>query len=45
MVETQGHTLEAMNDIFRHKSPVKASLIKREQVKETVEKLATGNLS
>lgn len=44
MVETKGHTLEEMNEIFRHKNPVKASLIKREEVEETVEKLATETL-
>lgn len=37
MVETKGHTLEEMNDIFRAKNPKQASLIKKEKVQEAVE--------
>lgn len=39
MVETKGHTLEEMNEIFRAPRPKSASLIRREKVQEAVEKV------
>jgi nitrate/nitrite transporter NarK len=39
MVETKGHTLEEMNEIFRERNPKNASLIKKEKVEEAVEKV------
>lgn len=39
MVETKGHTLEEMNEIFRAKDPKKASLIKKDKVEEAMEKV------
>ncbi|EXJ87003.1 hypothetical protein A1O3_03960 [Capronia epimyces CBS 606.96] len=36
MVETKGHTLEEMNEIFRAKNPKQASLIQKDQVEEAV---------
>lgn len=36
MVETKGHTLEEMNEIFRANNPKQASLIKKDKVEEAV---------
>jgi len=44
MVETKGHTLEELNEIFRQKNPLKASLIKKEKIEETVERLKKEGL-
>ena len=42
MVETKGHTLEEMNEIFRAKNPRNASLIKKEKIEETVLMIKEG---
>lgn len=42
MVETKGHTLEEMNEIFRQKNPVSASLVKREEIEEAVHQIKEG---
>lgn len=39
MVETKGHTLEEMNDIFKAKNPKQASLIKKDKVEQAIEKV------
>lgn len=39
MVETKGHTLEELNDIFRAENPKQASLIKKEAVETAVTKV------
>ena len=39
MVETKGHTLEEMNEIFRAKNPKQASLVRKDKVQEAVEKM------
>ncbi|CAK7219179.1 hypothetical protein SBRCBS47491_003758 [Sporothrix bragantina] len=36
MVETRGRTLEEMNYVFQQKNPVKASLVRKEQIDEAV---------
>lgn len=40
MVETKGHTLEELNEIFAAKNPVKASFLKKETVDEEVARVA-----
>jgi sugar porter (SP) family MFS transporter len=42
MVETKGHTLEEMNEIFRAKNPRNASLIKKDKIEETVNQIREG---
>lgn len=39
MVETKGHTLEELNEIFEAKSPRKASQLEKEVVDEEVAKV------
>ena len=39
MVETKGHTLEEMDEIFKSKNPRAAASIRKEQVDEAVAKV------
>jgi sugar porter (SP) family MFS transporter len=43
MVETKGHTLEELNEIFRQRNPRNASLVLREEVEETVNQIKEGH--
>lgn len=44
MVETKGHTLEEMNDIFNAKNPRQASLLNKARTEEAVEKTKQAKL-
>ncbi|RHZ64955.1 uncharacterized protein CDV56_109193 [Aspergillus thermomutatus] len=44
MVETKGHTLEELNEIFKARNPRKASFLKKETVDEEVAKVNEGEV-